>query len=96
MFQTKAISFHVSAVESSLQFICSFLSRGNASRQTLVWSAGQQRGGPVPRPFVFIPVQECKTIIIPLGISRRAPWEPSVRNQQTIFVSYSACGLKKL
>lgn len=52
-------------VESSLQFICSFLSQGNASRQTLVWSAGQQCGGPVPRPFVFIPVQECKTIIIP-------------------------------
>lgn len=58
--------------ENALRFIRGFLSQGNASRQTLVWSVGPQCGGPVPRPFVFIPVQECKTIIIPSGISRRS------------------------
>lgn len=34
------------------RFIRSFLSEGNAKRQTLVWSAGQQRGGP-SLPFCF-------------------------------------------
>lgn len=93
MPKTKAITSTWGWVESSVQFICSFLSQGNVSRQTLVWSVGLQRGGPVPRPFVFVPVQECKTIIILFGISRNVPWEPSVRNQQKIFISFSVCGL---